>query len=90
MLSAPRAWSPLSGRLRPRVRVYNRAAEKIFEWPLEQVRGQPLSILLPERFHASHAVALRRFSATGVTSRRMSGSAVVYGRRTEYSAPSRV
>ena len=64
-----------------RIVLYNRAAEKIFEWPLEQVRGQPLSILLPDRFHASHAVALRRFGATGVTSRRMSGSAVVYGRR---------
>lgn len=61
--------------------LYNRAAERIFGWPADQARGRPLSLLLPERFHASHAGAVRRFGSTGVTSRRMSGSAIVYGRR---------
>lgn len=64
-----------------RIVIYNRAAEKIFGWPAEQAHGQPLTLLLPERFHASHAAMVRRFGATGVTSRRMSGSAVVYGKR---------
>ncbi|WP_082522077.1 PAS domain-containing sensor histidine kinase [Ramlibacter sp. Leaf400] len=64
-----------------RIVLYNRAAEKIFGWPPEQALGQPLTLLLPERFQASHNAAVRRFGATGVTSRRMSGSAVVYGRR---------
>lgn len=61
--------------------LYNRAAERIFGWASDQALGQPLTLLLPERFHGTHAAAVRRFGATGVTSRRMSGSAVVYGRR---------
>lgn len=64
-----------------RIMLYNRAAEKIFGWPAEEARGKPLTLLIPERFHAAHTAAVRRFGATGVTSRRMSGSAVVYGRR---------
>jgi PAS domain S-box-containing protein len=61
--------------------LYNRAAEKIFGYPATEMRGQPLERLLPERFRPNHAEHVRRFGATGVTSRRMSGSSVVYGRR---------
>jgi PAS domain S-box-containing protein len=61
--------------------LYNRAAERIFGWSAEQVRGQSIDKLIPERFRPSHAQHVRRFGATGVTSRRMSGSTVVYGRR---------
>jgi PAS domain S-box-containing protein len=64
-----------------KVVLYNRAAEKIFGWPAAEVIGHPLTRLIPERFQAGHAEHVRRFAATGVTSRRMSGSAVVYGRR---------
>jgi PAS domain S-box-containing protein len=61
--------------------LYNRAAEKIFGWPTEQVLGQPIAMLLPERFQPVHAGHVKRFADTGVTSRRMSGATVVYGRR---------
>lgn len=61
--------------------LYNQAAEKIFGWPTAQVLGQPLALLLPERFRAGHADHVKRFAETGVTSRRMSGATVVYGRR---------
>ena len=61
--------------------MYNRAAERIFGWAPEQVKGQPLSMLLPPRFRAMHGQHMQRFGATGVTSRRMSGSTVVYGQR---------
>jgi PAS domain S-box-containing protein len=64
-----------------RVVFYNRAAEKIFGWPAADVVGRPLGMLLPQRFIAGHAEHVRRFGATGVTSRRMGGSAVVHGRR---------
>jgi PAS domain S-box-containing protein len=64
-----------------RIVLYNRAAEKIFGWPAAEVRGQPLSRLLPQRYRAGHDAHVRRFGDTGVTSRRMSGSSVVYGLR---------
>lgn len=60
--------------------LYNRAAERIFGWPAEQAIGQPLAMLIPERFQSAHAGHVRRFADTGVTSRRMSGTTVVYGR----------
>ncbi|MGC1174716.1 PAS domain-containing sensor histidine kinase [Polaromonas sp.] len=61
--------------------LYNRAAEKIFGWPGEQALGQPLNKLIPERFRASHGAHIQRFSATGVTSRRMGDGTVIYGLR---------
>lgn len=61
--------------------MYNRAAERTFGWTAQEVRGRPLDVLLPERFRGSHGGHVRRFGATGVTSRRMSGSTVVYGLR---------
>ena len=63
--------------------LYNRAAERIFGWPADQAIGQPLTMLIPERFQAAHAGHVRRFGETGVTSRRMSGATVVYGRRAD-------
>jgi PAS domain S-box-containing protein len=64
-----------------RIVLYNRAAERIFGWPVAQAVGQPLGRLIPERFRESHPAHLRRFGATGTSSRRMSGSTVVYGLR---------
>lgn len=61
--------------------LYNQAAELIFGWAAADALGKPLTLLIPARFQASHAGHVRRFGETGVTSRRMGGSAVVYGRR---------
>ncbi|MDI1339416.1 PAS domain-containing sensor histidine kinase [Polaromonas sp.] len=61
--------------------MYNRAAEKIFGWPSGQALGQALGELMPERFRAGHDEHVRRFSATGVTSRRMGDGSVIYGVR---------
>lgn len=61
--------------------LYNRAAETIFGWPAADVLGQPLTKLIPGRFHGSHASHMKRFGTTGVTSRRMSGNNLVYGLR---------
>ncbi|NPC56982.1 PAS domain-containing sensor histidine kinase [Caenimonas soli] len=61
--------------------MYNRAAERIFGWPAAEVMGKPLTRLIPPRFRERHAEHVARFGATGVTSRRMSGSTVVYGLR---------
>ena len=64
-----------------RIVLYNRAAERIFGWPSRQVLGEQLEKLMPERFRASHAGHIRRFSAMGTTSRRMGDGTVLYGLR---------
>jgi PAS domain S-box-containing protein len=64
-----------------RIVLYNRAAEKVFGWTAAQMLGQSLALLMPERFQAAHGEHMRRFGSTGVTSRRMGGSAVIYGLR---------
>ncbi|NML45239.1 PAS domain S-box protein [Ramlibacter sp. G-1-2-2] len=64
-----------------RIVLYNRAAEKLFGWPAAHVRGQPLDMLLPLRFRGMHDPQVRRFGATGVTSRRMGGNTVLYALR---------
>ncbi len=61
--------------------IYNRAAEKIFGWSGHEALGQPLTKLIPQRFQGGHADHVRRFGATGSTSRRMGGSTVVYALR---------
>lgn len=63
--------------------LYNRAAEKIFGWPAAKVLEQPLTMLIPQRFHAGHGEHMKRFGHTGVTSRRMGALAVVSGLRAD-------
>jgi PAS domain S-box-containing protein len=64
-----------------RIVLYNRSAEKIFGWAQQQVIGQPLDMLLPPRFRVSHGLHMRRFGATGITSRRMGADMVIHGLR---------
>lgn len=64
-----------------KVVLYNAAAEKVFRWPRQAVIGQPLNILIPERFRARHAEHIRRFGETGVTSRSMGDQLVLSGLR---------
>ena len=64
-----------------RIVLYNRAAEKIFGWTAAEMIGQPLSRLIPARFHNVHDAHVARFDATGVTSRRMGVNSVVHGVR---------
>lgn len=64
-----------------RIVMYNRAAEKMFGWSAEEVRGKPLDLLLPERYRAGHSSQMRRFGATGTTSRRMGDNTILYALR---------
>ncbi|MGV3569374.1 MAG: PAS domain-containing sensor histidine kinase [Ramlibacter sp.] len=64
-----------------RIVLYNGAAERIFGWAAAEMLGEQLHRLLPERYRAAHAGHLHRFGVTGASSRRMSGSSVVYGLR---------
>ncbi|TAM48233.1 MAG: PAS domain S-box protein [Gammaproteobacteria bacterium] len=44
---------------------FNRAAERIFGYSVDQAVGQSLTLLMPERFRASHGEGLKRFLSTG-------------------------
>ncbi|HET8748766.1 MAG TPA: PAS domain-containing sensor histidine kinase [Ramlibacter sp.] len=61
--------------------LYNKAAEKTFGWSAQEALGQSLELLIPSRFHRLHAQQVRRFGATGTTSRRMGDNTVLYARR---------
>jgi len=61
--------------------LFNQAAEAAFGVPRSEAIGAPLDRFIPQRFRGGHAEHVRRFGATGVTSRRMGGSRIVSGLR---------
>jgi PAS domain S-box-containing protein len=65
-----------------RIMLFNRAAEKMFGWPRQEVMQQPLEKLIPGRFHHTHGGKFAQFGATGSTSRIMGGLAAdIHGLR---------
>jgi PAS domain S-box-containing protein len=65
-----------------RIRLFNRGAEEIFGYTADEVLGEKLEVLLPERYRAvHHAEHLPYFSRAHETSRRMGERREVYGRR---------
>jgi PAS domain S-box-containing protein len=44
---------------------FNPAAERIFSYSLTEIIGQPLTLLMPERFHDLHQQGMDRFLRTG-------------------------
>ncbi len=54
-----------------RIEIFNPAAEKMFGYSAQEVTGQPLERLLPERFRRAHAEYVRAFAQTGATQRRL-------------------
>ena len=52
-----------------RVVLFNPAAEKIFGYPADKVLGQPITMLVPERFRLGHDEHVRRFFDSGVVNR---------------------
>lgn len=45
--------------------LWNRAAEKIFGYTVEEMIGKPLNIIMPERFHETHKSRLNRVASGG-------------------------
>ncbi len=64
-----------------RVVQFNAAAERVFRWPRTAVVGQPLSMLIPERFRGVHSMHVERFGQTATTSRGMGAQTVLHGLR---------
>ena len=64
-----------------RILHFNRGAEEIFGYSATEAIGQPLSILLPERFRRTHDGQIREFGESSETARRMGHRRAVAGRR---------
>jgi PAS domain S-box-containing protein len=47
-----------------RVELFNPAAERLFGYRSEEVVGRPLTVLMPEDYHARHEAGLRRYVRT--------------------------
>src|SRR5690606_37810717 len=65
-----------------RILIFNQGAEEIFGYSRDEVVGQPLDILIPERFRRSHhGVHLPAFAASADRARRMGERREIYGLR---------
>jgi len=62
---------------------FNAAAEAAFRWPRRAVIGEPIEMLIPERFRAVHRAHVERFASTAVTSRGMGAQTVLFGLRAD-------
>ncbi len=65
--------------------MFNPAAERMFGVRAADALGQPLSMLIPERLHATHAAHVAGFVRSGVDSREMAAQMEVLGRRSDGS-----
>jgi len=64
-----------------RIVLFNQGAERIFGYAAEEVIGQTLDILVPERMVKRHRDEVMDFTKSGVTARRKSERTPIRGRR---------
>ncbi|HSH96006.1 MAG TPA: PAS domain S-box protein, partial [Roseimicrobium sp.] len=64
-----------------RVVVFNPAAERMFGYKAEQMLGQTLDRLLPDRARSGHSEHISRFGKTGISSRTMGSFGSITGLR---------
>jgi len=64
-----------------RITLFNRGAEQIFGCSADEVLGQPLEVLIPERSRGAHSAQVRRFGESPVVARRMGERGRIAGRR---------
>lgn len=64
-----------------RIVVFNEGAERIFRYRFEDVRGERLDMLLPERFRAVHRRHMQAFATGGTNARRMGEREEIVGLR---------
>ncbi|HVH68612.1 MAG TPA: PAS domain S-box protein [Gemmatimonadales bacterium] len=55
----------ISADSRGHITYFNPGAERMFGYPAEEVSGQPLTVLMPERLREQHRAGVARYLATG-------------------------
>ena len=63
----------------------NTAAERLFGHSIDELRGQPLDVLLPARFRRTHAAKAEAFSSTREVSRHLEGARLITGLKADGS-----
>jgi PAS domain S-box-containing protein len=64
-----------------RITLFNGGAEKIFGYAKEEIIGQPLEILLPEKFRQDHGTLVDESAAQPADARRMGERREIFGTR---------
>ena len=64
-----------------RITLFNEGAEKIFGWAADEMMGEPLDVLLPERFRGAHRAHIERFRASPDRARKMGQRREISGLR---------
>ena len=64
-----------------KITLYNDGAERIFGYASNEAIGQPLAMLLPERFRPNHSKQIREFASGNVAARQMGERKEIFARR---------
>jgi len=64
-----------------RIILFNQGAEKMFGYPVHEVLGQSLDLLLPNRYTLAHRQHIKSFSQSQGQARRMGERREIFGRR---------
>ncbi|SDB90481.1 sensor domain-containing diguanylate cyclase [Paraburkholderia lycopersici] len=67
------------------ITLFNRAAERLFGYSAEEMLGQPITQLLPDRYRANHSQYVHQFARSPVRSRQMDERNRVYGQHRDGS-----
>jgi PAS domain S-box-containing protein len=62
-----------------RIVLFNPAAEILFGYTSDEIKGETLDVLIPELNRAEHPRHIEKFEQTGITSRQMNGSQEIKG-----------
>jgi PAS domain S-box-containing protein len=63
--------------------LFNKAAEKMFQYTAENVVGKSINKLIPKRYHTIHDKYVDKFGKTGITTREMGSGGCIIGLRAD-------